>query len=136
MLLERGQRTCAPDTSNATRCLIADVLPIASGDRVFIGFAQGWFRPLREIFQRLRVDLASNDAALFHCVGVDLERRLDLNAAPQQVGLLFPLHDRLPLFGRGCHTDGHDHDEEHQGEISRPMRIAQSGGGEAHIRIG
>ena len=134
MLLERGQGTCALDTHNAPR-RAGNVLPIAPGDRVLIGSSQEWFRRFRELFQRQRIFLAWDETAHFLRVGVELDRRLDLNATPQQVGLLFPLHDGLPLFCGDGDANSHDYDEEHQDEVGRAMQVAQSGRGEAHIRI-
>ena len=131
MLLEGRQGTCALDTHNAPR-RTGNVLPIAPGDRVLIGSSQEWFRRFRELFQRQRIFLAWDETTHFLRVGVELDRRLDLNATPQQVGLLFPLHDGLPLFRRDCHADCHDHDEEHQDEIGRTMQIAQSVWNAAH----
>ena len=135
MLLERGQGTCALDTHNAPR-RTGNVLPIAPGDRVLIGSSQEWFRRFRELFQRQWIFLAWDETAHFLRIGVELDRRLDLNAAPQQVGLLFPLHDGFPLFCDDGYANGHDHDEKHQGEIGRPIPITQSACSEAHIRIG
>ena len=135
MLLERGQGTCALDTHNAPR-RAGNVLPIAPGYRVLIGSSQEWFRRFRELFQRQRIFLAWDETAHFLRVGIKLDGRLDLNATPQQVGLLFPLHYGFPLFRRGRHADGHDHDEKHQGEIGRPMPITQSVWSEAHSGIG